>query len=492
MSASIDVRGTEIVLIDDEQHILDIQRDALAQAGIPSRSFQSPIAAWDYISSNKITLVVTDWNMPGMTGMELLFKTRALPQPPHVIIVTGHGTVHRAVSALNTGAFDFIEKPFEIAHLVRVVREAVASHRAAASAVLTKTKPPRPATGRVRSNIIVVAPAMQSVYERAVAAAQADSSVLLLGESGCGKEVLADCIHSNSRRAAAPLIKVNCGALPEHLMESELFGHEKGSFTGADRRHIGRFEQANGGTLFLDEIGDLLLPLQVKLLRAIQNRTIERVGSSTPISVDFRLICATHRDLTKAIAAGNFREDLYYRINVIPIQIPSLRERQEDIKPLALHFFNKTREELGSGPVEISPEALDCLQRYSWPGNVRQLRNAIEYALVLCKDSAIGPKDLPEDVHSGRAIVYSMPEQQAAQVVTPVPPPIPTEPARSEPADMIQRRGFKDSIKEAEAELIRAALSRNYWRITATARELGLSRATLYVRMQLYNIRRPK
>jgi len=316
---------------------------------------------------------------------------------------------------------------------------------------------------------------MAQVCKMARNAAETDSSVLLLGESGTGKEVLADFIHYNSRRAGGPIVKVNCGALPEHLMESELFGHEKGAFTGAARQNIGRFEQASGGTLFLDEVGDLLPNLQVKLLRALQDRVIERVGSGAPVPVDFRLICATHRDLKAAVAAKEFRDDLYYRINVVPIAMPALRDRREDIEPLALNFFNLLRADLSAAPERISPEALEALQRFSWPGNVRQLRNAIEYALVMSKGEVIGFEHLPEEVRQ------QAPAQGGGSASASVATPL-------KPADP----GLRGSVREAEAELIRAALVRHHWQISKVARELKVSRSTLYMHMKAYGINRPE
>jgi sigma-54 specific flagellar transcriptional regulator A len=273
-------------------------------------------------------------------------------------------------------------------------------------------------------------------------------------------------------------------------MESELFGHEKGAFTGADRRNIGRFELANSGTLFLDEIGDLLLPLQVKLLRALEERTIERIGSCSPIPVDFRLICATHRDLKSAVAEDKFREDLFYRINVVPIRIPALRERPEDIVPLAQHFFSLLRTPLPKGPESIDSDALKILQSYSWPGNVRQLRNAIEYALVLCEGKAIAASDLPEDVRSKPAAspvaAPPTPSGTPTQDSVPVCVTVPQE-ASKKP----NLQGLRHSTQTAEAQIIRAALQRRHWKITAVAQELQISRSTLYQRMDLYGIKRP-
>jgi len=334
---------------------------------------------------------------------------------------------------------------------------------------------------------------MQKVLELAQSAAATESFILLLGESGSGKEVIADYIHQHSRRSGEVIVKVNCGALPEHLMESELFGHEKGAFTGAEKRSIGRFEKASGGTLFLDEIGDLLPHLQVKLLRALQDRIIERVGSGAPVNVDFRLICATHRDLSAAVAEGRFREDLYYRINVVPIRVPPLRERVEDIEPLVTHFLRSLGQALPKAPSGFSAEALQALQAFSWPGNVRQLRNAVEYALVVCKEPVIGTAALPEEVREGRASPSAPPVARAS-------PPAGYEVARASPpagqagtpAPPAAPGTLKETVEVAEEKAILAALQRHHWRVTAVARELGISRSRLYERMDAYGIKRPE
>ena len=468
-----------IVLVDDEESILAIEQEALGEIGLEVEPFSNPIQAWERIQRGDVALVVTDWNMPQMTGMELLFKTRALQTPPYVIVVTAHGTIPRAVQAMNQGAFSFFEKPFDIHSYQELVRNSLDHFQR------SKTVPVRESTTNTptKSKDLAVDPIAHSgLLRQSLAGAQdaagTDSSVLLLGESGSGKEMVADYIHRHSRRSSKPFIKINCGALPEHLMESELFGHEKGAFTGAIRKHIGRFELAAGGTLFLDEIGDLLPSLQVKLLRVLQERKIERIGGSAPIPVDFRLICATHCDLRAGVAARTFREDLFYRINVIPLRIPALRERPDDIEPLSKHFFQLLRRNLASGPEEIGESALKTLTGYSWPGNVRQLRNAIEYALVFAKGQSVQACDLPDDVRSNSAPIQAplvTPPQLSACNGTPA---VPAE-------------GLKYSMQETESRLLQETLARLHWRMTAVAHELKISRSTLYTRMQMYGIKRP-
>ncbi len=465
----------EIVLVDDETSILDVQVDALRTVGLEARAFSSPLSAWEYIQRNSVALVVSDWNMPEMTGMDLLFKTRTLPQPPAVIMITAFGTVDRAVKAMSEGAVSFLEKPFQLSTYLNAVREAL-QRRAAAPVQAARGR--RYSTGMGVNGPVFMSEAMQGVLDTARSAAVSDCSVLLLGESGTGKEVVADFIHTHSRRAAGALVKVNCGALPDHLIESELFGHEKGSFTGAERRNMGRFERAAGGTLFLDEIGDLPLPLQVKLLRAIQERTIERVGSITPIDVDFRLVCATHQDLPAAVAQGRFREDLFYRINVVPIHVPALRERKEDIEPLVWHFFRMLRTTFGNGPETISAEALEALRQFNWPGNIRQLRNTVECAFVLCRGKTIQVEDLPDMSQ------LSPPAQLPSAAAT-------GAPAQPESVPIINAEGLRGSVKGVEAELILNALRANRWRVAKVARDLKISRSSLYERLKEYGIKRP-
>ncbi|HYF50779.1 MAG TPA: sigma-54 dependent transcriptional regulator [Planctomycetota bacterium] len=443
----------EMVAVDDDSSVLDLMGDVLDDAGWRTRRFSDPKLAWEYIRVNSVPLVVTDWEMPGMTGLDLLFRIRGLERPPHVIILTGYGTIDRAVQALTHGAQTFIEKPFAPEKLVAQVREILSSHSAPKRD--TKMQKLVPA-----ATPIVESEAIRRVYAAARSAAMTDSNILLLGESGTGKEVLVDYIHACSGRAKAPIVKVNCGAIPDNLIESELFGHEKGAFTGADRRRIGRFEQANGGTLFLDEIGDLQNTLQVKLLRALQERVIERVGSEVSVPVNFRLVCATHRNLQSAVKEGTFREDLFYRINVIPLRLPRLRERREEIEPLAMHFLAG----LNRPSFRISPDAIGLMKAFSWPGNVRQLRNAIEYAVVMCQGEQIGPGDLPEEIR-----LHDAPSGPAPDAEQPL----------------------VSAVKHVEARVIMENLGRFDWNVSRVAEELKISRSSLYERMKAYRIRRP-
>lgn len=313
---------------------------------------------------------------------------------------------------------------------------------------------------------VVHSPAMHEALRIAREAAGSEATILLLGETGTGKELVADYIHRHSRRAAGPLVKVSCAALPEQLVESELFGHEKGAFTGADRRRLGRFELARHGTLLLDEVGELSPPMQVKLLRVLQQRTVERIGSGQPIEVDFRLVCATNRDLAAMVEGGAFRSDLFYRINVVPVRLPPLRERPQDIVPLARYFLEQLRDPARTAAVGFAPDALECLTACAWPGNVRQLRNAVECALILCKSEAIHASDLPTSVRAG-----SGPAPGASASVAPVSGPL------------------KEAIRVLERDYILRALQRSDGDVAEAARALGLSRTRLYVRMKQHGLR---
>ena len=312
---------------------------------------------------------------------------------------------------------------------------------------------------------VVHSPAMHQALCLARQAAASESSILLLGETGTGKELVADYIHKHSPRACGPLVKVNCAALPEQLAESELFGHEKGAFTGADRRRLGRFELAQGGTVLLDEVGELTPALQVKLLRVLQQRTVERVGSGQSIAVDFRLVCATNRDLAARVQQGLFRADLYYRINVVPIRLPPLRERIEDLAPLAKYFLGELR--TAGRALGFAPDALSCMSAHGWPGNVRELRNAVECALILCKGDVIHAADLPASVRGDKTAVA--PALSVAES---------------------NHRPLKEAICAIERDYILRALERSDWDVGEAGRELGLSRTRLYVRMKQYGIRR--
>lgn len=341
------------------------------------------------------SLVITDLRMPKFGGMKLIEAIQAEKIPVTVIVTTGHGSIKDAVEAMRMGAFDFLTKPADPQHLMVLVKRALEQR-----SLLDEVAALRQQLGERHAfqNVLSRSPKMHDVFELISQFADNTSTVLIRGETGTGKEQVARAIHqAASKFRSGPFVAVNCGALNENLLESELFGHEKGSYTGADKKRIGRFELAHGGTLFLDEIGDVPMSMQIKLLRVLQERRFERVGGTEPIEVDVRIIAATHQDMEKQVKEKKFREDLYYRLNVIPIYLPPLRERPEDIPVLVGHFCVKFARP-GQKPPTLSPEALAVLQKAPWPGNVRQLENAIERACVTARDGVIRTKDLPPDI----------------------------------------------------------------------------------------------
>ena len=349
----------------------------------------------EMLSARPYSLVITDLRMPKVSGMKLIEEVQARRLPVTVIVTTGHGSVKDAVEAIRHGAYDFIPKPADPQHLCLLVERALRERALRDEVQALRAR----VHGRhTFKNVLSKSPRMLDIFELITHIADTNSTVLIIGETGTGKEQVARAIHDASGdRRAGPMVAINCAAFPETLLESELFGHEKGSFTGAAAQRKGRFEQANGGTMFLDEVGDIPLSMQVKLLRVLQERRIERVGGSEPIDIDVRVIAATHRNLDKMVREGKFREDLYYRLNVIRIEIPPLRDRPEDVPLLASHFVQRYAR-AGSPPPEVSPEAMQLLLNYPWPGNVRQLENAIERACVTAREGVIRPAHLPPDV----------------------------------------------------------------------------------------------
>ncbi|WP_434630814.1 sigma 54-interacting transcriptional regulator [Chromobacterium sp. CV08] len=371
--------NSRIVLVDDDPDLLCLVKMRLQAAGYEVEALASAEAALGALSARRADLLLTDWRLPGMDGMQLFAIVRERYPTLPVILLTAHGTVPDAVEALSSGVFCYLEKPFDGPLLLDKVRQGLA--------LAAGTGPTGAGGDDWRDGIVSRSPAMEELLSEARMVAATDASVLLQGESGSGKEVLARAIHRASPRAEHPFVAVNCGAIPENLLESELFGHEKGAFTGAATRRSGLIQQADGGTLFLDEIGDMPLPLQVKLLRVLQDREVRPVGASRPVAVDIRLLSATHRDLPARIADGQFREDLYYRLNVVMLRLPSLAERREDIPLLAQHFLKQVAQRYGKTVGGFAPEAVAFLAAASWPGNIRQLANVVEQCCVL----ATGP-----------------------------------------------------------------------------------------------------
>jgi len=386
-----------ILIVDDEKNYPMVIGELLREEGYTTLTASSGMEALDILSTELIDLVLTDVNMPGMSGIQLLEKIKEINPDIPVIIMTAYGSVEKAVEAMHKGAYTFILKPFENQALIAHIAKAISVYR-----IVQENSILRDAISSRYSfdNIIGKSRPMQEIYEIIKKVAPSNASFLIEGESGTGKELVAKSIHYNSLRKNKPLVAVNCSAFAETLLESELFGHEKGAFTGAGTMKKGRFEISDKGTLFLDEIGELPISLQVKLLRVLQEKTIERVGGTLTIPIDFRLIAASNKNLEEEVEKGRFREDLYYRLNVVKAVIPPLRERSEDIPLLIKHFIDKytNGQHSVSNVSEISPESVKILCDYQWKGNVRELENVIERSTLLCSGNIITPSDLPLQV----------------------------------------------------------------------------------------------
>ena len=447
-----------VFVVDDHAAARRSMAETLTEAGYHVRAFASADAALRQVGSSRPDLILTDLQMPGMDGLELLRALGKRGADIQVVVVTAHGTIHTAVEAMRLGAFDFIEKPFEVAELEGVVRRALTQER------LVRIPPKRPVSsgdggeaGADEPLLLGESPAMQRLRRQIARLAAVDETVLILGESGTGKERVARAIHVQSRRFAGPLVGLNCPALSPQLMESELFGHERGAFTGAETRRIGRFELAHGGTLLLDEVTEIPVTLQAKLLRVLQEQVFERVGSSTSIEVDVRVVATSNRNMEKAVAEGTFREDLYFRLAVLPVLVPPLRARLDDVPLLARHFLSVAAGRLGRDPIEITPDALDCLMSYSWPGNVRQLENLMKRAAVLLEGDQLTADGL-------RTWLAEFP-------------------AASRPAEGVEA-GM--SLRDMERRLVEATLERFGGHREKTARALGIGVRTLCNKLRQY------
>jgi two-component system response regulator HydG len=385
-----------VLVVDDEPAIVDSLQKILEREALRVRTAGSGGEALDIIRRDPISVLLTDLMMPGMSGMDLLRASKSVAPETETVLMTAYGTVENAVEAMKQGAYDFVTKPIKRAHLVRVVSKALEKR----SLVQENRSLRAQLAAEKRRSLIGQSLPWRRTIEIVMQAAPSTANVLLLGESGTGKELLARAIHEHSPRAGGPFVPVNCAALPESILEAELFGYEKGAFTGAVQRHDGRFVQADGGTLFLDEIGEIPTHVQVKLLRVLQEGEIERLGGRT-MKVDLRLVAATNQDLRAAVRDGRFREDLYYRLNVIAVPIPPLRDRRDDIALLAEHFLQLYAARNNRTLAGFSRAAADAMSRYDWPGNVRELENTVERAVVLSRGSAIEIDDLPPEVRSG-------------------------------------------------------------------------------------------
>jgi len=412
-------------------------------------------------------LVMTDLKMPRLDGLELLERLRQRPDPPPVVLISGHGDIQTAVEAIRRGALNFLEKPLSEERVRVTIRAALRETRLAA-----ENQHLRRELGE-RWELVGTSPALGRLRAQLEQVAASEASVLITGENGTGKEVVARQLHLASARAGGPFVTVNCAAIPDELIESELFGHEKGSFTGAHERRIGHFESADGGTLFLDEIGDMPLAAQAKVLRALETREITRVGDSKPISVDIRILAATNAELAAAVEAKTFRRDLFYRLNVVPLHLPPLRERREDVPALARHFLAEIGRRSGLAARTLAPQALALLGSLDWPGNVRQLRNLLEGANVFAQGSEITRADLEQILATGPGL--ATPSSARAQ------------PAGA--ADVFAAPSFEEFKDLSEKRFIELKLAENEGNVKRTAEQLGMQRSHLYKKLERFGLK---
>ncbi|MDM8536563.1 sigma-54 dependent transcriptional regulator [Desulfobacterales bacterium HSG17] len=451
-----------ILIVDDEKNYPMIIGEILQEEGYTSMTASSGMEALDILRNEIIDLVLTDVKMPGMSGIQLLNKIKALNPDVPVIIMTAHGSVENAVDAMHKGAYTFILKPFENQTLIAHIAKAISVYK-----IVQENRMLRDAISSRYSfdNIVGKSKPMQEIYEIIKKVAPSDANVLIEGESGTGKELVAKAIHYNSPRKNEPLIAVNCSAFAETLLESELFGHEKGAFTGANALKKGRVEISNNGTLFLDEIGELPISLQAKLLRVLQEKTIERVGSTSPISVDFRLIAATNKTLENEVKKGAFREDLYYRLNVVKTVIAPLRERSEDIPLLIQHFIDKYTKDHDPDrkTPEITPETVQILCDYQWRGNVRELENILERCIILGSGNIITPSDLPLQVRQSTSSFLDL---------------------KDIPHDV----GLAETLTAVEKRMIQRAMKLSGNVQTKAAQLLGIGKSGLNQKLKKFNL----
>ena len=450
--------GEHVLIVDDEPAIRTALRGVLEDEGYRVTAVASGADALAAMADDGHDLVFLDIWMPGMDGLETLTELKRLRPDATVVMISGHGTIETAVKATRLGAYDFIEKPLSLEKMLLTVTRALEhahleSENAALRARLSE-----------RSEIIGETAVMRRLREQIATAAPSSGRVLIHGENGSGKELVARAIHALSARHEEPFVEVNCAAIPDELIESELFGHERGAFTGAVGRRRGRFEQANGGTLFLDEIGDMSVRTQAKVLRSLEEQAFERVGGKETIKVDVRVIAASNRDLAALIAEARFREDLYYRLNVIPIEVPPLRARKDDIPLLVENFIGVFCHENGKAAKRLTGEALAYFLAYDWPGNVRELRNMVERLVIMAPRETIGPDDLP--------------------------PPLRPNDLADAPAGAT--RSLRDARDSFERAYILAELRVHDWNMTRTAERLGIERSHLYRKIKAYGIVPPK
>ena len=451
-SSSVDLdHDATILVVDDEPELSRALSKLLSRNGYHVLTAGNGEEGLAILRRQEIHLVLSDLQMPKMGGLDLLKAAQVIAPNTEFVIITGHGTIETAVDAMRTGAYDFIEKPFSITTTLKVVRKALEKQH-----LIAENRDLRKRLEEIQgvNEIIGNSEPMRQAIDTARQVAASSATILLTGESGTGKEVFATAIHGWSDRAKQTMVRVSCAALPENLLEAELFGYEKGAFTGAVARRRGRFEMANRGTLLLDEVGEMSMTTQVKLLRVLQENVIERLGGSEPIHVDVRIIAATNSDLPTMVSEGRFREDLFYRLNVINLELPSLRSRGEDVVLLSNFFLQKYNEKNGKQLAGFSPGAVEVMAKYAWPGNVRELENAVERAVVLSKDTLVDVDVLPNSVVRGR--------QRSDSVSIPV----------------------GTTLRDAEMQLIQATLDSTAGDKETAANILGIASRTIYRKMQ--------
>jgi len=440
-----------ILIVDDDPGVRKVLNRILAGSGYAVQEAGDAFQALDMLDAQPPDAALLDLKMPGMDGLGLMDNLRQRGLEIPVVVLTGHGDEFTAQQCLDAGAAAYLTKPPNRADLLLAVRGAVAQGRVARE--LDPTREPQPLLG--------TGAAMEHLREQIARVAPSPATVLVQGESGTGKELVARRLHHLSDRARQPFVRVNCAAIPEELIESELFGHEKGSFTGAHQRQLGKFVQADGGTIFLDEVGDMSLKTQAKVLRALQDGEVEPVGAGRPKQVDVRVIAATNKDLVHEVAEGRFREDLFYRIAVVVLSTPPLREHHEDVPLLVEHFTEQFCEEYNRRPKTWSPEAISQMQRHQWPGNVRELRNVVERVVIMDLDDTIGRVDVMGG--PGAAVALE---------------------------DLLDAQSLSDFQRLSETAYLRHQLDRNGWNVAATARAIGTPRSNLYKKLQAYGIER--
>jgi len=464
--------AAKILLIEDDAGIVMTLRRLLREEGYEVVVETRGDTGLGRARHEEFDVVVTDMKLPGLNGLDLVRELHTLKPRLPIILMTAHGTTETAIEAIKSGAYDYLLKPFDMPELLALVAKAITSRRLMTEPVELG------AAGTTSAALVGNCRAMQAIYKEIGRIASRPVNVLIRGETGTGKELIARAVYQHSDRAKAPFIAINCAAIPETLLESELFGHERGAFTGAENRRIGRFEQADHGTIFLDEIGDMTPGTQVKLMRVLQERCFQRLGGKETIPVDVRVLAATHRDLESAIKSKQFREDLYYRLSVVVIHLPPLRDRKEDIPDLAKYFLRKHAAELGVADPSISAEAMDSLRTENWPGNVRELENVIRKVLLLAQDYTINPD------HVRAALTHPAPPAEAAyQTLREQVDALLAAAQRGELADAHDRL-----LKAAEREIFTRAIDLAHGNQAKAARWLGVSRLTMREKLHQFGI----